>query len=513
MGFLLALVGMLALSAAASPRGDGLRTWTSDDGRTLRASLVHTGDGQVVLELPSGREAVVPIERFSESDRAHIAEVVRRGGGKEIAPLPEETEIDRDLEVTGGPRVFRTPHFEFETDRAVSKAFISEAARIYEGAWTALHALPHGLELAPPPNEDRFRGRFMGDAKFDAIARERMGSIPGQRVVGLFVGDTRELLVPYSSLGAKQLGSRLTLRKSSDTSTLVHEIVHQLMHRWLPVLPTWFSEGLAEYMAAVPSQNGRFDFGSAERGLEERLELQYGLEDRSIGGVKRPSTYFAALTESYGPRYTNAPDRTEESRGTSGSVEQASTRRRGSREAEFDAWTGTVDEYRDAMLFLYYLMHLDDARAPGETVGRYLRSVHLGTGETGRIHELLETFEEDRLAYNEAVSVFNRELTEFRRRVDDYNARVTRYNEQLLSGVSAEDRVEVGEIPEQPVAPERPELPTTLLELADENGSIDLVAFVQRRALPVLLAGRDLRELDRDMARAYEEMGWTIRYR
>lgn len=499
-------LAVLCLAAAAGPaREEPVRVWTSHDGRELRASLVEVEEEDVILRLETGREARVPLARLSAGDR----DFLRRGEGARApsfsAALPGEAMAPGEIEVSGGPERYFTPHFAFETDEAVSKAFISEAARVYEGTFEALHAIPHGLRFSPPSGKEHFQGAFMSDPRFDAIAESRMASLPGQRVVGLYLGEEQRLLVPYSSLGAERLGSRLTLRKRSDTTTLVHEIVHQVMHRYLPLLPTWFSEGIAEYVSALPYQNGRFEFRNAERGLKKRLEEQYRSDGRRVDGVLPPS-YFLSGVKSVGKvdsgRGNIDPGREAPGRGAAGSALAAE-----------EGWSGTVREYRDALLFVYFLMHLDEPDHAGRPVGAFLAATHGAMEESDHILKDLAQFEKERLAYNERVQRFNASLDDYADAAKAYNERVGKYNDQVRSGIPEPERIEVGDPPVEPTRPETLELPERLRELAQDGGRIDLVKLVEKRALTVLLRGRSPEEIDEQMRAQFAGMGIDVRYR
>lgn len=498
----LAALGIV-LGLGASLSAEELRTWTSVDGKQLSASLVHADSTNVIFKMKGGREAKVPLSRLVEEDREFIAERLKVGKAFEIQPMPDETQAPRELDVEGGPRIFQTPHFQFETDQDVLRGFIAEAARVYEGTYHALNGLPLGLKFGPPEGDTHFRGRFMNDSEFSAIANETMGTRPGQRVVGLYLGKEKELLVPYSSLGAVRKGTRLSLRKSSDTSTLIHEIVHQVMHEWLPVIPTWFSEGMAEYISAVPYQNGRFEFSNAERGLKETLEEQHRITG-SVEGVKRPSEYFEPYLVS--DAKWKAEDEKEEGNGPDlSSVVPAG------RPADPDGWTGLVSEYRDSMLTVYFFMHLYDQRNPGAPVGAYLRMVDSSLGDTAKVREAMDQFEEKRLAYNAEVERFNAELRAFQKEVDAYNERVRMHNEQIEKGLPKEERVVVGEIPTEPEPPKDLIVPEEM-EAARVGGVINLPAMVKRASLPGMLQGRDLSHLDDEMQEAYGKIGIEIRY-
>ena len=494
---ILALLLILPLSGFA----EGIRTWTSTDGKKLSASLIHADSTSAIFKIKGGREAKVPLTRLVEADREFIAAKLKAGKAFEISPMPEQTQAPRELDVSGGPRVFTTPHFQFETDQDVLRGFIAEAARVYEGTYYALNGLPLGLEFSPPGGKTHFKGRFMNDAAFDQIANSKMPSLPGQRVVGLYLGKEQELLVPYSSLGAVRRSGRLSLRKSSDTTTLIHEIVHQVMHEWLPVIPTWFSEGIAEYISAVPYQNGRFEFKHAERGLLERLEKQHDANGR-VTGVIPPSSYF----RKYLPG-GEAEEKEEEQNPLETGILTSVARQAGP-----DGWTGHVSEYRDAMLTVYFFLHLYDQKNPGAPVGAYLRMVDSSMDDTDKVRDLLKEFEEKRLAYNADVDRFNASLDKFRAEVDAYNERVRIHNQEIRDGVPKEERTPVGKEPVEPVPPGKLVVPPEI-EAASSGGRIDLAAMVKRASLPGLLQGRDVAFLDETMKEAFAEIGLEIEYR
>jgi hypothetical protein len=477
----------------------GVRVWTSSDGRELEASLVGFEENSVTLRLTSGREATVPLDRLSERDRELVETRTAEWLSYVTTDLPEETTAPGEIEVRGGPDHYVTPNFSFETEEAVSKAFISEAARIFEGTFEALSAIPHGLSFFPPEGSRHFKGTFLSDQRFDAIARSRMASIPGQRVVGLYLGDEQRLLVPYSSLGAKQLGSQLTLRKRSDTTTLVHEIVHQVMQQYLPVLPTWFSEGMAEYVSALPYQSGRFEFRNAERGLKERLAGEYRSDGRRVEGVIPPSHFLVNRNRAVEDR-SSVSDSTVRRLDPGGSAPQV-------------AWQGTVSEYRDALLLVYFFMHLDEPEKAGYPVGTFLQETDRAMKETDSILRELDRFESERLAYNEKVQRFNDSLDRYESEAKAYNERVGQYNDQLRRGLPEDERIEVGDPPVEPTRPESLTLPDRLRELSRESQRIDLVARVEKRALEALINDRPAHLIDARMREKFAGIGIEITYR
>lgn len=468
---------MASVSATVSAEEEnGFRLWTDVEGRPLRATLSHVDGEKVTLILEGGREAEVALDRLSEEDRDYLEARRARGLAFETGDMPEETSIDMQVEVSGGPREFATPHFSFLSSEAVSRGFVMEASRVFEGTHEALLSLPLGLDIRPPRGRERFRAHFLGRREFAAELRERVGIADAGGVAGVYLVNDKVVLVPYGQLGVQRHGSRFTLRKSSDTSTLVHEIVHQLMHEWLAYLPMWLGEGLAEYLAAVPYQNGRFEFRNAERGLRERVAQHYGADPGELV-LRSPGMLLDG--------------------------------------AKSD-WKGTERDYLESLLLVYYFMHLDRPEAPGAPLAAYFRLVDEAREETGaklvEYNEAVRDYNDRVRRYNEEVDRFKIDYLAYETLRESYNERVGQYNQQVREGVGPEERLEVGDEPAAPRPPEKPAVPE-ILEAPGFDGPLDLAAAVNGQALPALVRDRGAGELARDMERAFAEEGFGLRFR
>jgi hypothetical protein len=77
---------------------------------------------------------------------------------------------------------------------------------------------------------------------------------------GVFIGGKGIVMVPLTSLGVKSVGSGYMLDRNVSNRTLVHELTHQFTPPpyYAPGAMGWFSEGIAEYVAATPYRQGRF---------------------------------------------------------------------------------------------------------------------------------------------------------------------------------------------------------------------------------------------------------------
>lgn len=491
------LLLLLLLAAVARSIGADhpLRVWTSGDGRTIEAALVQADRSVVILKLKNGHEATVPVERLSESDRRHLEELRKTGANLRIGTMPAESKIDTTVTIEGGPKTFTTPNFVFDCEHDVTKAFISEAARVFEGTLEAVRSLPLGLDPKPAEGETRFHTRFLDRATFE-MEFNRVGAggrggessggtgpvpnLPGwgtsnvANVAGVYLPARKEVLVPFSSLGVSMSGSKVSLRKSSDTSTLIHEVTHQVMHDWLAATPLWVGEGLAEYLSMVPYQNGRFEFRNAASGLKETLVEDYRLGNGVPVEIRRPH------------QFISAPD---------------------------GWWTGVPTDYLSALLVTYFFIHLDQPGKPCASLAAYLGLLGEAQAETeafiGDYNRAVKEFEEKRLAYNREVDSYNRALTSFKAAVEAYNRRVDAYNAQVRSGVPAGERTEVGKEPEEPVPPRELDVPAILRN--HEGGSAgDFLAKIKESAIPALLRERDGYALDLALVDAYASMGIRI---
>lgn len=486
MNTLLRITAALCALMAAPPAPAAehpARTWTSRDGRSLEAALLHADRQSVTLKLRDGREAVIPIDRLGEADRAYLAELSATGSDLKLGAMPLETKIDPNVPVEGGPRTFVTPHFTFDSERGVTKAFISEAARVFEGTLEAVRGLPLGIDPKPAEGESRFRTRFLDRESFEreflALRRSGASSGPGlpsvQNVAGVYLPGRREVLVPFSSLETTNSGSRISLRRGSDSSTLIHEITHQVMHDWLPMMPLWVSEGLAEYLSAVPYQNGRFEFKNAAGGLKESLRGDFGVPEGQPVPMHAPS----AMVES-GDAF----------------------------------WRGGTADYLSAMLLVYYFIHLDQPDKPCAALAAYLHLMGRSRQETetfiAEYNAAVKAFEEKRSAYNREIDAYNARVAAYRAEVAAYNDRVRLYNDQVRSGVPEASRVAVGAEPVAPEAPKPIEVPAILKENASGGGAIDVLGIIRTQARPALYRGREGSSLDEAVRAAYAGMGIAL---
>lgn len=192
-------------------------------------------------------------------------EVVLRGA-------PQVKSVSQDAK--SGEYVYQTDHFEFSCDIPLGVDVVRHFARAFEATHLLNCLLPLDLKPAPETLRKLYRARILSkDADYAAIRKA-----PGSG--GFYSAHDKSIYVPVSSLGVKIVGERVILDQSIESnSTLIHEITHQMMNRWVALLPLWLLEGSAEYAASADFVHGRFSLGQMEDRLKQRL--------RSLGAQRK----------------------------------------------------------------------------------------------------------------------------------------------------------------------------------------------------------------------------------
>lgn len=329
----------LAMAAAAA---EGVRTWTSDDGRKIEATLVGADDGGVTLKLASGSTSIVPWARLSQEDQAHARKWREENAPapplpEVVEPPPESLQIELVEERPEDRHfLYRTKNFEFDSQGKLAPSLMKEVARNFEATYELLKALPWEIRPAPPDG-DFFRASLY-------ISRDeylKAGGLPNSG--GVYMSGRKRFLVPFESIGLREVGK--AYRKDDDFSTgaVVHELTHQMMHFWLPFLPQWVVEGTAEYCGNLPLQHGKFRLSSAKGGLRDYVKF---LRQRTVQGVPEPyplDQLFAVTPEEWNSQFSSNP-------------------------------AGAHRLYFTSYLMVYFFMHLD-GEGDGRRFIRFMRRV------------------------------------------------------------------------------------------------------------------------------------------
>ncbi len=321
----------LAISPAFAqiPAPEPARKWTIESGQSFQASLASYDGTTVLFRMPNGSRAQAPAAKLSADDRDYLAAWQRRQPIKFV--LPEVVE-----DPAAEKFVYRTQHFEFESQGKFNTTLLREVARSFEATYELVKALPWGIEPKPEAG-DYFHARLLKDKAeyYNAGAPKNSG--------GVYKGRDKIFLVPFENIGVKVVGKSYAKTDEFETHTMVHELTHQMMHAWLSFLPQWIVEGTAEYTGNLPLRAGHFRVSAAKNGLRDYVDF---LKKRTTEGLPEPYP----LEKLFG--VTNKQ------------------------------WTDILLEdphmshrlYFTSYLLVYYFMHLD-AKGDGQLFARYFRDV------------------------------------------------------------------------------------------------------------------------------------------
>ncbi len=245
-----------------------------------------------------------------------------------------------------GGTVFQSPHFDFWVESEISTPLMNDFARCAEATRRLWRALPLGL-----PEDSAATRQLVQIWKNDDSYRAAGGP---PRTAGFFRGgpDGRgQLLVNAESLGVDSFNGRTTKGRGYRPSVLVHELSHQATALWLPLLPLWLREGLAEYGALVPYADGTFrlDADALRTALRRRCDFFRSSPDDPFATRPAPSAF--GPTGNLARWLVPVPDLTDEAK-----------------TAALMHSPRLIDPHRvyfSSLLVVFYLLHLDAPTAPG----------------------------------------------------------------------------------------------------------------------------------------------------
>ncbi len=350
---------MLASGLAQLATPEPPRKWTIAGGADFQASIASFDGTNVVFRMPNGSRAQAPAAKLSAEDQLFLAEWQKKQPIKVV--LPDVVGVDTaqvkaevvSEDAAAEKFVYRTAHFEFESQGKFTQSLLREVARDFEATYELVKALPWGVEPRPPSGEF-FRARLLKDK----AAYFAAGGLPGSG--GSYSSREERFLVPFESIGVKIVGKSYAKDSGYDSHTMVHELTHQMMHFYLDLLPQWVVEGTAEYTGILPLKTGRFRVSAAKSGLKDYVDF---LKKRTVQGVPEPyplDQLFAITNEQWNS--------------VLGQDSQMAHRL-----------------YFTSYLLVYYFMHLD-GKGDGQLFARYFREVSAVERDVEKYRKAIDEF-------------------------------------------------------------------------------------------------------------------------
>jgi len=304
------------ISPAGAPRSWTTMATSAYPAASFGATFVSLQDTMVVLRLPDGKLYHFPLLRLSLADQVYIKNSLPPAPQTPSAPpapgappspnganvaartpfippekrvWPAKVEVDsRAIEVktvaevsTEQKYVYRSQAFEFSSEDKLAGSVMKEIARTFEATRTLVTDLPWGIDPKPPADLGYYQARFY-------ITQESYHAAGGPlNTGGVYFSRDRIFRVPFPSLGLEMRGKTWFKDERYQNDTIVHEITHQMMHDYIPFLPIWAIEGMAEYTRILPYRAGVFRADLRERGIKDYIKMAAarGVTPGSLGSM------------------------------------------------------------------------------------------------------------------------------------------------------------------------------------------------------------------------------------
>ncbi len=359
---------------AQLPVQEPIRQWSITGGQTFQAAVTGFDGTTAQLRGATGNRGQVVVTKLSEADQQYLADWLKRQPIKVNMPdvvTADAAHIKAEViseDAAAEKYVYRTAHFEFESQGKFNQTLLREVARNFEATYELLKALPWGVE-PKPPSGDHFKARLFKDRQ----AYMSAGGVANSS--GIYRSRDQFFMVPFESIGVKVVGKSYAKDDSFETQTMVHELTHQMMHFWLDYLPQWAVEGTAEYTGVLPLRGGSFRVSAAKTALKDYAEY---LKKKTEEGVPEPyplEKLFSITNEEWFEILTQDP--------------RASHRL-----------------YFTSYMLVYYFMHLD-GKGDAQLFTRYFR-------EVGSVRKEVEEYEKSLAAFKKLPGVVVNEDGGFR---------------------------------------------------------------------------------------------------
>jgi len=355
----LVLILGCALATGQLPTIEPPRGWKTAEGQAFQASVVSFDGTTVTLRLATGAKAQTVPAKLSAEDQAFLTEWQKKQ--PITVAMPDTVGVDAaqiKTEVVSEDAaeekyVYRTTHFEFVSQGKLNQTLLREVARNFEATYELLKVLPWGIE-PKPASGGLFRAKLFKNREAYLAGGGPAGS------GGVYMSRDEMFKVPFESIGVKLVGKSYAKDENFETSTLVHELTHQMMHFWLEYLPQWVVEGTAEYTGTLPLRTGQFRVSAAKNALKDYVEF---LKKRTVGGMPEPyplEKLFPITNEEWNEVLAQDP--------------------RASRRLYFTSY-----------LLVYYFMHLD-RKGDGQLLARYFREVGAVRKEAEQYGKAMDAF-------------------------------------------------------------------------------------------------------------------------
>ena len=266
-----ALCCVLALLVMISSLRAEMREWTDRAGKKFTAEIIANDAWRVTFVLPDHSKAVLPLAQLGAAD---VQFVTAWRTANPTAPLVDPQKLAAwpgevgasDIEIklkAENPKtsafVYEGAHFIVWSDVKLPLGVVRDLNGVFEGTRAALMALPLGLHSGR--ETEKYPVLLFSTA--EQYSRAGGATASG----GYFQGSTGRMLILLPNLGIHADKETKAFDYQKNLFVLKHEVTHQILQHWGDAFPVWFSEGLAEVIAATPYTRGRYTFSAMDTAI------------------------------------------------------------------------------------------------------------------------------------------------------------------------------------------------------------------------------------------------------
>ncbi|MES2593988.1 MAG: hypothetical protein V4662_01560 [Verrucomicrobiota bacterium] len=272
MNWITGCLGLTTAMAGLSSLHAETRSWTNNSGKSIQAEFAGTQGTQVVLIMADGSQALVALVNLSTEDQAWV-----RAHPVTAKPVPAATaaripaekrrmpdQVKEPLLYTTirivreepGNCLYESAHFQFRTTAKLGVALMKDVCRAFESTYELVRSMPWGIQPKPEDGRTKFQ------AELYETRDQYLATKAPPWSAGVYSLKEKVFRIPFQELGISDqpgAGGAYYRKGEINNDTITHEITHQMMHEYVPFMPAWMVEGLAEYTSNLPYRSGSFE--------------------------------------------------------------------------------------------------------------------------------------------------------------------------------------------------------------------------------------------------------------
>ncbi len=485
------ILALLSLLAGPPARGEP-RSWTNAQGKQLQAEFGGLKDGNVTLIMPGGQTAAVQLASLSAEDQEWVRVNASKAVAGSVDPadaarvpwdkrrMPTEVRepmIYMNIKVVKeapGECIYESGHFQFRTSAKLGAILMKDVCRAFESTYELVRMMPWGI--TPKPEE----GRAKFQAELFATRQQYLASGAPPWSGGVYVRNEKVFRMPFEELGiSNTVGANGAYYRKGEINndTITHEITHQMMHEYLPYMPVWLIEGLAEYTSNLTYKGGMFSVSGDGSAFGAR---QPGSRNRGLMAAMRYQPGWLGVKEMWG--YTT--DISTRNEITSYKLSDQTNQQQPMR-SQPPSMEDLANRYHSAHILAYFFVH----DAGGKNLMRYFDALHEEKKKWPAFWELVKVHNEKLQKLRPAYDAYRKEMQLFMQKpgVKDLGGGRFSYPKDLTPPASP---------PDPPPEPEPP-----------EGTDPDAVCV---KHLRILLNDRTLARLDEEVRAMFQKNGLSL---